>query len=211
MRFNKVDPKSYKKTQWAFGETTELYIFPHDADYTSRRFKWRVSMATVHTEKSTFTPLYGVRRWILSLDHGLVLKHYSNGTPLYDIQLKAFEPHCFKGDWDTECFGMASDFNLMLKEDAQGRLMTKVIYQGEEKPIPELVKEFAEPICFPEDFALTMGFFSTGSHYEVGDTHIRENELLLVTGDEEALKTLRVKNIGPQESPLIIFLVASIV
>ena len=40
---------------WTGGTTTQLAIWPEEADYASRRFDWRVSSARVEQEKSDFT------------------------------------------------------------------------------------------------------------------------------------------------------------
>lgn len=58
----KVITKEQQKTStWSGGTTTQLAIYPEDADYGKRNFTWRLSSATVEAEESVFTSLPGIK------------------------------------------------------------------------------------------------------------------------------------------------------
>ena len=57
--------KDYKVSQWSGGSTTELYLYPEDGDYKTGNFQLRISSATVETERSEFTSLPGVERYLM--------------------------------------------------------------------------------------------------------------------------------------------------
>lgn len=114
--------QDYKVSKWAGGDTTEFVIEPEGAIYKDNTFKWRVSRANVVDSESTFTSLYGVKRWIMPLDQPLLLKHRQDDQPLYSILVKPYEAHQFKGEWETRSEGKTADFNLMVREDVYGLL-----------------------------------------------------------------------------------------
>ena len=105
MKYHVIDKAHQKTTSWPGGKATEIFIYPENANYAERQFSWRVSSATVEKEESDFTPLYGIKRWILPFDAPLLLKHRNQQKPLYEILIKPYEAHCFKGDWDTKSIG----------------------------------------------------------------------------------------------------------
>lgn len=160
MFFESVKATQFNKSQWAHGETTELYLYPRDSSYSARTFKWRVSAATVDCETSTFTVLFGVRRWIMPFDATLHLTHANNDKPLYSITLKPYESHCFKGDWETQSIGKASDFNLMLKDDAYGILKPVKISEGTEVMLSTLFHEAFDERLPLAEHQLTLGLYS---------------------------------------------------
>ncbi len=166
-----IKSTEYHKSQWAHGETTELYLFPRDSSYAARTFKWRVSAATVDADTSTFTVLFGVRRWIMPFDAELHLTHAHNDKPLYSITLKPYESHCFKGDWETQSIGKAGDFNLMLKDDAYGILKPVKINEGSEVMLGTLFHEAFDERLPLADHQLTLGLYS------------RDFDMTLNTGD----------------------------
>lgn len=95
--------------QWSGGTTTQLALFPADADYAKRNFTWRVSSATVEVEESEFTALPGVLRCLMILDGTLHLKHEGH----YETTLEKFGQDNFLGEWKTVSRGRVTDFNLM--------------------------------------------------------------------------------------------------
>lgn len=101
---------------WSGGTTTQLAIWPPDADYKQRNFKWRLSSARVDLEESTFTSLPGIHRLIMILEGQVRLVHEGHR----EITLNAFEQDSFEGDWKTTSFGKCVDFNLMTTEGCQG-------------------------------------------------------------------------------------------
>lgn len=56
--------EDFVTSKWSGGSTTELYIYPPQAVYREGNFKCRISSATVEVEKSDFTSLPGVKRYL---------------------------------------------------------------------------------------------------------------------------------------------------
>lgn len=104
--------EQYKTSSWSGGQTTELYLYPPDGDYASRRFSVRLSSATVDVEESTFTKLPGIERKLMILEGNLSLEH----TGIRQRQMKPYDVEAFRGDWDTVSRGKVRDFNLMVQE-----------------------------------------------------------------------------------------------
>ena len=104
--------KDYKTSAWSGGTTTELFIWPANANYGKRAFTFRVSSATVELAESDFTPLVGVERYITPLTGGFTLTHPGK-APVNMGPLDT--PYRFSGEEATHCVGQATDFNLMLK------------------------------------------------------------------------------------------------
>lgn len=112
MRILHLTEKDYKVGHWSGGTTTELFIWPQDADYGKREFSFRVSSAAVELAESDFTPLNGVERWITPISGGFTLIHPGKETV---VMGPLDTPYLFSGQEDTHCVGRATDFNLMLK------------------------------------------------------------------------------------------------
>jgi uncharacterized protein len=110
--------EDYKTSLWSGGTTTELLIFPPEADYSKGNFKWRLSSANVNVEASTFTNLPGISRIIMVLQGKLLLEHEGH----HKASLKAFQQDSFSGDWVTNSYGKVTDFNLMMAEGCKGKL-----------------------------------------------------------------------------------------
>ena len=110
---NKVIKKDdWKVSVWAGGTTNEIFIYPEDSSYADRIFKARISVATTNNgEKSLFTKLPGVERYISKLSGDMKLQH----TDHYDVEMEDYQIDRFKGDWETYSWGKFRDFNLMLK------------------------------------------------------------------------------------------------
>ena len=112
MDIRHLTPADYRTSRWSGGTTTEIFVWPADADYAARRFTVRISSATVELEESDFTALPGVTRYIVPLVGGFTLTH-PEGQPITMGPLDA--PYRFSGEIATHCVGKATDFNLMLK------------------------------------------------------------------------------------------------
>ncbi len=110
--------EDYKISQWSGGKTRELMIYPDGTEYAKRNFIFRLSSATVECERSDFTALPNVERLIMPLVGKLELSFGQHGQKT----LLPFEQARFDGGWDTTSIGMATDFNLMLREGAEGSL-----------------------------------------------------------------------------------------
>ncbi len=104
--------KDCHTSTWAGGETTELWIWPQNGDYSSRNFQARISSATVRLQESDFTSLPGVVRYITPLKGKFTLSH-PDGKSV--SMLPSDEPYRFDGGIATHCSGTATDLNLMLK------------------------------------------------------------------------------------------------
>ena len=119
--------EDFKTSLWSGGSTTELYIYPEDAIYKEGNFQCRVSSATVEVERSDFTSLPGVKRY-LSIFHGHLDMIHGEGEK---VSLEPFQVDCFDGGVPTVSFGQVVDFNLMLKNGADGKMETAQISAGE--------------------------------------------------------------------------------
>ncbi|MDQ0201298.1 HutD/Ves family protein [Neobacillus ginsengisoli] len=103
---------------WSGGKTTQLAIYPEDADYSKRNFQWRISTADVEVEASLFTHLPGIQRVIMIIDGEMYLEHEGK----HSVVLKPFEQDRFEGGWTTRSKGIVKDFNLMLSNGCDGGL-----------------------------------------------------------------------------------------
>ncbi len=121
--------QTFKQSNWSGGTTTELYIFPEDADYAKRNFNLRISSAKVELETSEFTHLPGVQRALMPLIGNLDVRHKGH----HSVQLKPFEVDYFMGDWTTQSFGACVDFNVMTKGDTQAALSSLIIQDKEQE------------------------------------------------------------------------------
>ena len=115
-----IKENEYITTEWSGGKTTELFIYPENTRYKDFNFKFRISSATVELEKSEFTKLPHIYRFITPLDNDLKLTH----DHIDYINLKPYEIYEFQGDNHTSSFGKARDFNLMLRDGAKGQLQS---------------------------------------------------------------------------------------
>lgn len=105
-------------TNWSGGTTTQLFIYPEEADYSKRDFLFRISTATVQTETSTFTDLTGFNRILMLLNGNLTVTHNQTQTH----QLTPFAPHFFDGGWQTHAQGLDTDFNIIFKPDVDANI-----------------------------------------------------------------------------------------
>lgn len=138
--FNEFD---YMTTEWSGGKTTQLFIYPEDSNYKELNFNFRLSSATVELEKSEFTKLEGIYRFITPLDKELKLTHNHKDY----IKLMPFEIYEFDGGICTTSYGTARDFNLMLGNGAKGVLES--IYINKECSVrKEYFSESRETIYF---------------------------------------------------------------
>ncbi|MDO5115094.1 MAG: HutD family protein [Synergistaceae bacterium] len=117
IEIKRKDELTQKK--WSGGVTTQLAIWPREADYAARSFDWRVSTAVIEEDSSIFTPLPGIHRHLMLLKGGIELTHKGKESrlmlPLADVEE-------FEGDWETSSAGRCVDFNLMTAEGYGGKL-----------------------------------------------------------------------------------------
>lgn len=117
-----IKEDEWKVAKWSNGETNEIFICPENSSYKDRNFNVRISIATTNNEeKSEFTHLPGVQRFISKLEGDMFLSHYER----YETDVEKYQIERFDGGWLTYSYGKFKDFNLMLK-DVRGDL-----YYGE--------------------------------------------------------------------------------
>lgn len=116
MKYSILGSTNNKTSKWQGGRTTELFIFPPEADYQKRNFLFRLSTATVETEKSDFTTLDDFFRRLMVLEGKITIKHEDR----YSRQLNKFDSDEFEGGWKTSSEGKCIDFNLMTKGEIKG-------------------------------------------------------------------------------------------
>lgn len=118
MKLKVLKKSDYTTTKWSGGDTTQLYIYPEDGNYIERNFLFRLSTATVTSEKSVFTELKGISRKLMVLSGEMKLEHKGR----YIKELKEFQQDSFMGEWETISYGKVEDFNLMTKNPCTGKL-----------------------------------------------------------------------------------------
>lgn len=155
-----IKENQMKISRWGGGVTKELYIYPEDAEYSLRNFKFRISIATTESESSTFTRLSGVKRVLSILQGEMVISH----KDYYEKKLLPYEIDRFMGDWETTAKGKVADFNLMIKE-SQGNFFFK-----------EIIGNF--PIDFPEVEGIFF-IYSIQGDIRVKDKILKTGELFL--------------------------------
>lgn len=149
--------KDYKVSRWSGGDTTELYLYPEDGDYKSGNFQLRISSATVDVDRSEFTSLPGVERYLMIFQGHLDMVHGEEKK----VSLEPYEVDRFDGGVPTVSYGRVVDFNLMLKNGAKGRMEALCLVAGQEWEItPDenenfLVVYVREGEILSRDFTLT--------------------------------------------------------
>lgn len=215
MNIQKIDKNAFTTSTWAHGETTELFIYPEHSNYAKREFLWRVSSATVTSDTSDFTPLFGVKRWIMPFDAALQLIHEYNNKPLYSITLNPYEAHCFRGDWKTKSIGKVTDFNLMLKEEAYGLLKPIKLNPTKDLSLGALFQEAFDERLPLDQHKVTLGLFSKTA--DVALEHLGERiacpagDLLFVhyqLEEVDVLKKYILKADSTDYTNLVLFAVA---
>ena len=111
--------KNRNVSRWSGGTTEELYISPKSAKYSKMNFDYRVSLATVDTSTSIFTPLPKVNRTTLILEGEIELTH----TGQYTKSLKKFNQDSYSGEWETSSIGTSTNFNLMTRGKTNGKVV----------------------------------------------------------------------------------------
>jgi environmental stress-induced protein Ves len=114
---------NFHTSAWSGGTTTELFIFPPEADYLLRNFQFRLSTATVETDKSDFTSLPGFSRKLMVLNGSITLSHKDH----HSVQLNKSDVDEFPGDWKTSSIGRCTDVNLITAGKTAGKLSAMAI------------------------------------------------------------------------------------
>ncbi|MBR3756022.1 MAG: HutD family protein [Firmicutes bacterium] len=110
--------EDFTPSKWTGGTTTQLAIFPEDADYVKRNFIWRLSTATCDLEETTFTKLPDYDRVLMVLKGDVVLAHQDVRV----ARLGELEQDRFDGGYHTKSFGKITDYNLMTVKGSKGYL-----------------------------------------------------------------------------------------
>lgn len=103
-------------TRWSGGTTSQVYIYPENAVYAERNFLFRLSMANAEVDNSVYTQLAGVKRYLVALEGESDIIHEKDTVHLAPFGIV----DCFSGEEHTEAHGAIRDFNLMLKDGADG-------------------------------------------------------------------------------------------
>jgi environmental stress-induced protein Ves len=112
MKLNVIRKEDLAVNQWSGGSTTQIAIYPQDAQYKDLDFLWRISSARVEVEESKFTSLPGVERILIILEGELKLVHKGH----HSKDMKKYCMDFFSGDWETTSHGKVTDFNIMTME-----------------------------------------------------------------------------------------------
>lgn len=120
--------KTFKTRHWSGGTTTELFIYPPQSSLKALDFQFRLSLATIETPESIFTPLPNVHRHFMVLDGNIELNHKGH----HDSRVEAFQQDHFEGDWHTSSKGTAFVFNLMFRDPAKASIEHVRLYENEE-------------------------------------------------------------------------------
>ncbi|MDO4545089.1 MAG: HutD family protein [Bacillota bacterium] len=176
--------ENFKVNKWSGGSTTELAIYPKQAQYLERDFVWRLSSATVDEEESAFTRLPDYDRVLMVLDGEAVLAHGEERS----VSLKAMEQDSFDGAIKTKCFGKIRDYNLMVQKGCSGTL-TAITAGAEAKPVDVALQEGFSHASY--GIYCTAGYIIASVNGET--TMIKEGQQLVLdleTGDECALSIM---------------------
>lgn len=168
-------------SKWSGGSTTELYIYPPKAVYKEGNFKCRISSATVEVDKSEFTSLPGVKRY-LSIFSGELKMIHGEDT---EVNLKPYEVDCFDGGVPTVSYGKVVDFNLMLKNGADGKMRA------------ENLQERERLLLNPENGENLLAVYVKTGSIQVNAQTVKAGELLIC---EEWTETIEVTNINNEKS-----------
>lgn len=117
----------FQRNVWSGGTTVELFVFPPEASYARRDFRFRLSSATVESENSEFTSLPGISRKLMLLSGNLTVHHEGH----HSKTLKKFGVDQFEGDWKTSSIGQCTDFNLMTSGNTRGNMSGIELQKGE--------------------------------------------------------------------------------
>ncbi len=186
--------------EWSGGTTTQLSIFPENANYTDRDFIWRLSSATVQQENSEFTQLPDYNRILMVLDGKLELNH--NDTEI--IYLNALDQNEFDGVSQTKSSGKAVDFNLMMRKDkCSGKLKAVSMGKCENVKINEIIGFYSS-----SEFTLAVYIYKSDIKITIDEdinASLNQGDLLLVNFKEQiANLEINMENQCDEEAKVII-------
>lgn len=173
----------FQTSLWSGGSTTQLYIYPEDGDYKQGNFQCRISSATVETERSDFTKLPGVKRYLSIFQGHLDLVHGEEQR----VSLKPFQVDCFDGGVPTVSYGKVVDFNLMLKHGAKGQMETLQLKPDE------------GAVLAPKEGENLLVVYVADGEIAIGQDSIKTQELFIC---KEWTSHIDIKNKGSKEAGL---------
>ena len=151
MKVRIYKPENYKTSNWSGGRTIQTAIFPETANYADRNFLWRLSTATIETEKSDFTSLPDYDRIIMVLSGEVVLAYEGDRV----ARLAELEQDRFDGALKTKSFGKITDYNLMYRKGSMGYMEALRVKLEKKVMQPEKVMWIAETAEFTEAEAVS--------------------------------------------------------
>ncbi|OUN90259.1 HutD family protein [Blautia sp. An46] len=156
--------KDYKVSRWSGGDTTELYLYPEDGDYKSGNFQLRISSATVDVDRSEFTSLPGVERYLMIFQGHLDMVHGEEKK----VSLEPYEVDRFDGGVPTVSYGRVVDFNLMLKNGAKGRMEALCLEAGQKFEI------------IPDEDENFLAVYVRKGEIQIGENEVKENQMIVI-------------------------------
>lgn len=137
----KIQANQYKSSEWSGGSTSEIYIHPIGADFTSGNYEARISLAKVELEESLFTPLPDVERTLTVLEGNHQLSLNDRGF----VPVNQYSPVTFSGNDKTESRGKALNFNFMKKTSDAHELN---VMQADQKERIVLMPKYKNALVF---------------------------------------------------------------
>jgi len=157
MRATRLTRSDYRRMRWknGLGWTSEVAISPHEADFASGAFDWRLSIAEVEAD-SEFSPLPGVDRTIALIEGAGMILTSAHGEALLE---RRGQLHAFSGDDAVSCRlvgGACRDFNVMAR---RGRVEAKVLF-----------RPLVGPMVFFDEPGTTWAIHVCGGHARLQNT-----------------------------------------
>jgi len=140
--FKVIKEQQRRINNWSGGITKELYIYPEDASYEKRDFKFRISIAVTENEQSTFTKFPHAKRIISVLENRMTLIHKDH----YSVSLEPYNIDRFSGDWETVSHGKVTDFNLII-QNGEGDFFYRELVAGNELAVKSNAKTINFIFC----------------------------------------------------------------
>jgi len=127
MKSEVIRKEALPGVKWSGGITTQLVIYPENSSYKKMDFLFRISTAEVTESTSIFTILPDVERRLMILKGHLKICHPHTNS----VNLNFLDTYSFSGNWETKSQGLATDFNLMLRENATGSIFGRKFAEGD--------------------------------------------------------------------------------
>ncbi|ASS48242.1 MAG: hypothetical protein A3D31_19010 [Candidatus Fluviicola riflensis] len=112
-----IRKKELTANKWNGGTTTELFIYPKNSNYAARNFDYRISTATIETDRSEFTDLPGYLRILCVLEGELTMEFTTDSGNKSSFELSPLEQASFPGALKMTSFGKITDFNIIYKPE----------------------------------------------------------------------------------------------